>query len=100
MRGRTRRMVLYAAFFLVFLFLAGAASPDDIQKNPSPPDMEPGRPAQYEVILEKENPNGVVVTEKKIETVWAAEDFWIKYKDWDIIEQNQKQIILRKPYEE
>ncbi|WP_158737549.1 BofC N-terminal domain-containing protein [Alteribacillus sp. YIM 98480] len=56
-------------------------------------------PAIYEVILEKETSNGLVVTEKKYETVWAVEDFWSKYQNWELIDQKQDQIILRKPYE-
>ncbi|SDH56874.1 Bypass of Forespore C, N terminal [Alteribacillus persepolensis] len=59
----------------------------------------PRYPAVYEVILEKETSNGVVVTAKKYETVWAVEDFWSKYESWKLVDQKEDQIILRKPYE-
>ncbi|MDQ0299844.1 putative O-methyltransferase YrrM [Salibacterium salarium] len=90
----TFRYVLFLLTALVFL----TASSNQLDS----PLLDAGKqeqPATYELILEKETSNGVVVTKKKTETVWAVEDFWAKYRNWEVIDQNQGQIILRKPYE-
>ncbi|RSL29208.1 hypothetical protein D7Z54_32495 [Salibacterium salarium] len=88
----------YVMFLFTALFFLTATTTQPVPEHPLLGDTN-HQPATYEVVLEKETSNGVIVTEKKTETVWAAEDFWLKYRNWDIVDQNQDQIILRKPYE-
>ncbi|SDI75773.1 BofC N-terminal domain-containing protein [Alteribacillus bidgolensis] len=91
-------MLISVTRYVVTIFLTGTIlfSP---QAEAEMDNYHPRYPAIYEVILEKETSNGLVVTEKKYETVWAVEDFWSKYQNWELIDQKQDQIILRKPYE-
>ncbi|MGY4690463.1 BofC N-terminal domain-containing protein [Salibacterium sp. K-3] len=83
-----------AAACVVLLFLSAAAVKDE-QKHFSA-DSKNG-PAQYEIILKKKTPDGGSITEKKMETVWSVEDFWQKYQNWELVDQNQDQIILQRP---
>ncbi|WP_240376454.1 BofC N-terminal domain-containing protein [Bacillus piscicola] len=59
----------------------------------------PGSPAQYDIILEREQADGSIIRETKRQTVWAVEDFWNAYKDWELVDQNEQRIIFRKSYE-
>ncbi|MFB4163770.1 BofC N-terminal domain-containing protein [Alteribacillus sp. JSM 102045] len=91
-------MILSVLRFCIMLLITGFIFTIPI-KGTMADNYHPGYPAIYEVILEKETSNGVVVTEKRYETVWAVEDFWNKYKNWELIDQHEDQIILKKPYE-
>ncbi|SFE27039.1 BofC N-terminal domain-containing protein [Alteribacillus iranensis] len=62
------------------------------------PTTNDGNPAEYELILQQEDKDGNIKTERKKITVWAVEDFWSEYRDWEIIDQNQSRIILRKSH--
>ncbi|WP_199880598.1 intercompartmental signaling factor BofC [Bacillus massiliglaciei] len=53
-------------------------------------------PTERKVILQRMYLDGEQSEEKVTETIWAMEDFWAKYKDWKLIDQNEKEIIFQK----
>ncbi|SFP93983.1 Bypass of Forespore C, N terminal [Salibacterium halotolerans] len=77
----------------LLLFVTAAAGFHEAPFSSS--DSKAG-PARYTLILEQEMPDGKIVTEKKMETVWSMPDFWMKYKDWKVVDQNQEEITLRR----
>jgi len=50
-------------------------------------------PVEKMVILQRMYVDGEMSEETKVETM---DDFWQKYSGWELIEQNEKEIILRK----
>ncbi|SFL64254.1 BofC N-terminal domain-containing protein [Salibacterium qingdaonense] len=81
---------------LCFFLLLGSAAAFFHEESFTSSDSK-AEPARYTLILQQEMPDGEMVTEKKIETVWSVEDFWMKYRDWNVVDQNQEEIILRRP---
>ncbi|WP_088035816.1 intercompartmental signaling factor BofC [Evansella clarkii] len=48
-----------------------------------------------EVILQREYLDGEISEERVEETIWSVEDFWALYEDWQLIDQNEDQIVFR-----
>ena len=48
------------------------------------------------VILQRVYVDGEISEESRVETIGAMADFWQKYAEWELIEQNDEEIILRK----
>jgi forespore regulator of the sigma-K checkpoint len=53
-------------------------------------------PLTVTVVLERIYLDGEISEEVKTETILAMEDFWAKYEDWQLIDQDDKQIIFQK----
>lgn len=53
-------------------------------------------PLTITVILEKVYLDGEVSEEIKEETIWSMEDFWAEYSTWQLIDQDEEQIIFQK----
>ncbi|ADU29752.1 Domain of unknown function DUF1901 [Evansella cellulosilytica DSM 2522] len=49
-----------------------------------------------EVILQRHYLDGEISEEVVHETIWSMEDFWAFYDDWQLVDQNQSQIIFKK----
>lgn len=88
-------MKKYRSFYLLFsigmlsLLLSCTAQSDSTTER---------QPATYELILYEQMEDGNWIKEKKTVTVWAVEDFWAQYMDWEIIDLNKNSISLKKPY--
>ncbi|MFD2703991.1 BofC N-terminal domain-containing protein [Salibacterium lacus] len=82
------------AALCIVLLLGSAAT--FFHDDPSSSSERKSGPARYTLILEQEMPDGEMVTEQKMETVWSVEDFWMKYRDWKVVDQNQEEITLRR----
>ncbi|WP_409297486.1 BofC C-terminal domain-containing protein [Peribacillus sp. SCS-26] len=54
-------------------------------------------PQMREVILQRVYVDGDVSEEKIKERIWSMEDFFAQYTGWELVAQNKKQIILKKP---
>ncbi len=52
-------------------------------------------PKTVEVILMRKYLDGEISEEIKQETIWSMEDFWAFYADWNLIDQNDQQIIFK-----
>ena len=51
-----------------------------------------------EVILQREYLDGEISEEAIEETIWSMEDFWAFYDDWQLVDQNENQIIFKKEF--
>ncbi|WP_373886067.1 BofC C-terminal domain-containing protein [Cytobacillus gottheilii] len=57
-------------------------------------DQEESAP-QMKVILERVYLDGEISEETVTETIWAAEDFWAKYEDWNLIDMDEDVVVFR-----
>jgi forespore regulator of the sigma-K checkpoint len=53
-------------------------------------------PLTVTVILESVYLDGEVSEEIKEETIWSMEDFWSEYASWQLIDQDEEQVIFQK----
>lgn len=52
-------------------------------------------PLTLKVVLERIYLDGEVSEETLQETVWAMEDFWAEYDNWQVIDLNEEQIVFQ-----
>jgi len=53
-------------------------------------------PHDVEVLLLRNYLDGEISEEVIEETIWSMEDFWSYYDEWELVDQNNKQIIFQK----
>ncbi|OEH91482.1 intercompartmental signaling factor BofC [Bacillus solimangrovi] len=53
-------------------------------------------PITVEVTLQKHYVDGKLSEDKLTEIIWAMEDFWSTYSDWQLVHQEKGQVIFRK----
>ncbi|MCO0597867.1 intercompartmental signaling factor BofC [Peribacillus butanolivorans] len=58
--------------------------------------QQENNPIERKVILQRMYLDGELSEEKLTETIWTMEDFWLKYQDWNVVDQNEDQIVLKK----
>lgn len=84
----TNQLRTQIILFLVCLpFCLTAFAEESMQENP---------PYLQKVILQRMYLDGELSEEKLTETVWKMEDFWEKYNEWEIVGQNEEEIVLKK----
>ncbi|WP_338023193.1 BofC N-terminal domain-containing protein [Bacillus ectoiniformans] len=54
------------------------------------------QPHSTKVVLREWNPSGEKAETVRYETIWAMEDFWAKYKDWQLVDMNEHYMIFEK----
>ncbi|MFG6118959.1 BofC C-terminal domain-containing protein [Thalassobacillus sp. B23F22_16] len=54
-----------------------------------PVSLVASQPLELKVTMEKQYLDGVTEVEKKIETIWAMEDFWANYDGWTLMNQGE-----------
>jgi forespore regulator of the sigma-K checkpoint len=52
-------------------------------------------PLTVAVVLERIFLDGVVSEEIKEETIWSMEDFWAEYETWQLVDQDEEQIVFQ-----
>ncbi|KMK75711.1 intercompartmental signaling factor BofC [Alkalihalobacillus pseudalcaliphilus] len=52
-------------------------------------------PLTMKVVLERLYLDGNVQKEVIEETIWSMEDFWAQYEGWDLIDQNQDEMVFQ-----
>jgi forespore regulator of the sigma-K checkpoint len=93
-------VVLTAAFIIIFT--AGESSIGHekgetvyaLEKESKDNPIE--GPLQMEVILERVYLDGEVSQESIEETIWAMEDFWTKYDQWQLVDMNTGYMVFRR----
>ncbi|CAM3706303.1 sporulation cell-cell signaling protein BofC [Aeromicrobium ponti] len=93
-------VVLTAAFIIIFT--AGGSSighekgePVYAQEKESKDNPIEG-PLQMKVILERVYLDGEVSHESIEETIWAMEDFWTKYDQWQLVDMDTDYMMFRR----
>ncbi|MFD1736056.1 BofC C-terminal domain-containing protein [Bacillus salitolerans] len=57
-------------------------------------------PLTITVILERVYLDGEVSEEIKEETIWSMEDFWAQYEGWQLIDQDEEQVVFQQRIED
>ncbi|SDY47088.1 forespore regulator of the sigma-K checkpoint [Evansella caseinilytica] len=85
---------LFLVTFSLFLYLSLLAFTVSAEsRSATSVDNEP---KSVEVILQRQYLDGEISEEIVLETIWSMEDFWAYYHDWQLIDQNDVQVIFRK----
>lgn len=58
--------------------------------------FEVSGPLTVTVILERVFLDGEVSEEIKEETIWSMEDFWSEYSTWQLVDQDEEQVVFQK----
>ncbi|SFC53706.1 forespore regulator of the sigma-K checkpoint [Bacillus sp. OV322] len=72
---------------------AGAEKPSHSEKETTPVIKEP---LERKVILKRHYLDGEVSEETVTETILSMEDFWAKYEDWQLVDQNSDEMVFKK----
>ncbi|MGM7682401.1 BofC C-terminal domain-containing protein [Cytobacillus sp. Hm23] len=70
------------------------------KRNAESDVYEVSGPLYIKVILERIYLDGEVSEEIVNETIWSMEDFWALYADWQLVEQNDEQIVFMRHIED
>ncbi|WP_182200476.1 BofC C-terminal domain-containing protein [Paraliobacillus salinarum] len=95
--------------FAILLFLAGFSTHAAIVKeNESADDLEDkttevtnstqvvaNEPLQLTVTLQKQYLDGKIEESSEEQTIYAMEDFWSMYEGWQLVDQNQEEMVFR-----
>ncbi|PLS15635.1 regulator [Bacillus sp. M6-12] len=53
-------------------------------------------PLERKVVLQRMYLDGEISEETIIVKIWAMEDFWAEYKDWQLVDQSEERIIFQR----
>jgi forespore regulator of the sigma-K checkpoint len=101
------RVIIWTTIILILIFYIGF-----LKETPSTYEMdraeastdnaemenkayEVNGPLTVTVILERLYLDGEVSEEIVEETIWSMEDFWAQYEDWQLVHQDEEQIVFQ-----
>ncbi len=95
---------LYPLLLLGVLLVLGGTSAvayegDGISPVTGTKTQEKG-PLVVEVILRTNYADGVSTNQSVYETIWAMEDFWSQYADWQLVDQEEGRMIFERNLED
>ncbi|NLP49469.1 intercompartmental signaling factor BofC [Bacillus sp. RO1] len=91
-------VVFVAASGLLYTFATyeGAADENEyVDEEVLEDAFEVNGPLTLKVVLERIYLDGEVSEEILDETVWAMEDFWAQYEDWQVIDLDGEQVVFQ-----
>ncbi|MCM3596371.1 intercompartmental signaling factor BofC [Metabacillus idriensis] len=88
--------VIVTLFFIIPSFHQKESSASENAAETENEVYEVSGPLTVTVVLERIYLDGEISEEVKNETILAMEDFWAKYEDWQLIDQDDHQIIFQK----
>ncbi|QOR65670.1 intercompartmental signaling factor BofC [Cytobacillus suaedae] len=94
-------IILFSIFYFGFLkevpstheLNRAEASTESVEKENKA--YEVNGPLTITVILERLYLDGEVSEEIVEETIWSMEDFWAQYEDWQLVHQDEEQIVFQ-----
>lgn len=86
MTNQLRVQFLLAFFLIPFCFTVFAEEAKQ-QEN---------QPLEQKVVLQRLYLDGELSEEKLTEIIWTMEEFWSKYSEWNVVDQNEDRIVLNK----
>jgi forespore regulator of the sigma-K checkpoint len=95
-------MIIVAAFVAMFGLLyafsafQGAADENEyVDEEMFEDAYEVSGPLTLKVVLERIYLDGEVSEETLDQTVWAMEDFWAEYEEWQVIDLDEEQVVFQ-----
>jgi forespore regulator of the sigma-K checkpoint len=101
------RMITYSMMVGILFLLSGFISDTELyskNQGEEQDNMDQGEnedsstandPVTLTVILERVYLDGEVSEEIVEETIWAMEDFWGEYENWQLIHQDEEQVVFQ-----
>lgn len=86
--------MLYTALVLAEAVEKEAETNDYLFQHQKDEAYEVNGPLTLRVILERIYIDGEVSEEIIEETIWAMEDFWAQYEDWQLVDQDEEQVVF------
>ncbi len=94
-------IILFSIFY--FGFLKDAPSTHELNRTEASTEIvekenkayEVNGPLTITVILERLYLDGEVSEEIVEETIWSMEDFWAQYEDWQLVHQDEEQVVFQ-----
>jgi len=94
-----KKIVVGILSIAVILVLSGYSSADHLSHSnitkPNEKQSEADEPLTVTVILERVYLDGGVSEELLEETIWSMEDFWAQYEDWQLVYQDEEQLVFQ-----
>lgn len=84
-----------SVFFLLYQTAAENNGVNIEQTEEVAQAMEVTGPLTVNVILQRQYLDGKTSEEVVTETIWSMEDFWAQYRDWQLVDQKEGQMIFR-----
>lgn len=98
---------LYPIIWLVLLMticgasvLANESDGTRTENSKTPIQQEMNGPLEVEVILQTNYADGVSTKRTVDETIWAMEDFWNQYANWQLVDQEEGRMIFERNIED
>ncbi|RKL68553.1 sporulation-like protein BofC [Salipaludibacillus neizhouensis] len=88
---KVSRIIMVFLMLSLPLFFSFGANLSVIAKE----SLTSGEPHNVDVTLQRVYLDGEMSEEKLEETIWSMEDFWSRYSEWQLVDQNQSEIIFR-----
>ncbi|WP_053219051.1 BofC C-terminal domain-containing protein [Virgibacillus senegalensis] len=85
--------IISGLFIFEMIHASGIQPIQAEEQDKNPPRQEP---LVLEVTLQKQFIDGNVEESTHEEKVWAMEDFWSYYKGWQVVDQQEGKIVLKK----
>ncbi|WP_347549440.1 BofC C-terminal domain-containing protein [Pseudalkalibacillus hwajinpoensis] len=94
-------LILCLALFLTYGEASGLAY-EGLQQSEkvTRSQISVNAPLEVEVILRTNYADGISVDQTVYETIWAMEDFWSQYMDWQLVDQEEGRMIFEKNIED
>ncbi|WP_138415570.1 BofC C-terminal domain-containing protein [Aquibacillus sediminis] len=94
-------IVLSAILVVVGSMIGGIVQADDNDINTGDEGTNKEKsskrdPLEVEVTLQKRYMDGEVVEETREETIASMQDFWAYYEDWQLVNQQEGEVVFRK----
>lgn len=91
--------LVIAGFSIFFLLYQTAAENTEVKIEQTKEEiqaLEVTGPLTVNVILQQQYLDGNTSEKTVTETIWSMEDFWAQYRDWQLVDQKEGQMIFRK----
>ncbi|WP_010678270.1 intercompartmental signaling factor BofC [Bacillus timonensis] len=87
------KVIVCLAVILIFPSFSGNSA--ELTKENNDAVQEVNGPLEVTVILERVYVDGEVSEEILKETILSMEDFWAQYEDWDLVHQDEEQVVFQ-----
>ncbi len=96
---------LYPLILLGFLLVFGGTSAKALEPNNdlatvTSESLQEEGPLVIEVELRTNYADGVTTKQSVYETIWAMEDFWSQYADWQLVDQEEGKMVFERNFED
>jgi forespore regulator of the sigma-K checkpoint len=91
-----KKITTFSILIGIITLLSGFINANGVQPHYQDESVKANEdPQTITVILERVFLDGEVSEEIVEETIWSMEDFWAQYEDWQLVHQDEEQIVFQ-----